>query len=64
MLSLAKTKIVEDVVKWGGNNKLIAMSKKLDIEVELTLRNSSNDVAKPMDKPITVILTGNNDDKE
>lgn len=45
-------------------NKLIAMSKKLDIEVELTLRNSSNDVANPMDKPITVILTGNNDDKE
>ena len=45
-------------------NKLIAMSKKLDIEVELTLRNSSNYVANPMDKPITVILTGNNDDKE
>ena len=45
-------------------NKLIAMSKKLDIEVELTLRNSSNDVANPMDKSITVILTGNNDDKE
>lgn len=45
-------------------NKLIAMSKKLDIEVELTLRNSSSDVANPMDKPITVILTGNNDDKE
>ena len=45
-------------------NKLIAMSKKLDIEVELTLRNAGSDVANPMDKPITVILTGNNEDKE
>lgn len=45
-------------------NKLIAMSKKLDIEVELTLRNANSDVANPMDKPITVILTGNNEDKE
>lgn len=45
-------------------NKLIAMSEKLDIEVELTLRNANNDVPNPMSKPITVILTGSNTDSE
>lgn len=40
-------------------NKLISISKNLDIEVELTLRNSSPDVANPMDREIKVILTGN-----
>jgi len=39
-------------------NKLISMSKKLDIEVELRLRNTNPDVANPMGKEITVILTG------
>lgn len=42
-------------------NKLVAMSERLDIEVELTLRNASDNVPNPMDKPITVILTGNTD---
>jgi len=46
-------------------NKLVSMSKKLDIEVELILRNANNgDVPNPMDKEISVILTGedvNND---
>jgi len=40
-------------------NKLISMSKKLDIEVELILRNANNgDVPNPMDRTISVILTG------
>lgn len=39
-------------------NKLISMSKKMDIEVEMILRNSGDDVANPMDKEIRVILTG------
>lgn len=39
-------------------NKLILMSKKMDIEVEMILRNSGDDVANPMDKEIRVILTG------
>lgn len=39
-------------------NKLVSMCKKLDIEAELTLRNSNPDVANPMSKEITVILTG------
>lgn len=46
-------------------NKLVAMSQKLDIEVELTLRNASDDVANPMENEISVILTRANDsDKE
>lgn len=39
-------------------NKLISMSKKMDIEVEMILRNSGDDIANPMDKEIKVILTG------
>ena len=41
MLSLAKTKIAEDVVKWGGNNKLIAMSKLDGLTCSLTYKNGS-----------------------
>lgn len=44
-------------------NKLVSMCKKLDIEAELTLRNASPDVANPMQKEITVILTGGVDDQ-
>ena len=43
-------------------NKLVSMCKKLDIEAELTLRNSNPDVANPMDKEITVILTGSEEE--
>lgn len=43
-------------------NKLVSMCKKLDIEAELTLRNTSPDVANPMQKEITVILTGTGGD--
>lgn len=43
-------------------NKLVSMCKKLDIEAELTLRNSGDDVANPMPKDITVILTGTGGD--
>ena len=38
-------------------NKLISISKNLDIEVELKLRDSRPDVANPMGKEISVILT-------
>lgn len=41
MLSLAKTKVAEDVVKWGGNNKLIAMSKLDGLTCSLTYKNGS-----------------------
>lgn len=43
-------------------NKLISMSKNLDIEVELRLRNTKEDVANPMDKEIRVILTGGDEE--
>lgn len=43
-------------------NKLVSMCKKLDIEAELTLRNTSPDVANPMQKEISVILTGTGGD--
>ena len=45
-------------------NKLITMSQKLDIEVELILRNSNENVPNPMDKPISVILTGKGDSED
>ena len=38
-------------------NKLISISKNLDIEVELKLRDARPDVANPMGKEISVILT-------
>lgn len=38
-------------------NKLISISKNLDIEVELRLRDAREDVANPMGKEISVILT-------
>lgn len=44
-------------------NKLVSMCKKLDIEAELTLRNASPDVANPMSKEVTVILTGTGGDE-
>lgn len=42
-------------------NKLVSMCEKLDIEAELTLRNAAPDVANPMQKEITVVLTGGGD---
>ena len=44
-------------------NKLVSMCKKLDIEAELTLRNASSDVANPMPKEVTIILTGTGGDE-
>ena len=44
-------------------NKLVAMCEKLDIEAELTLRNAGPDVANPMKKEITVILTNSGGDE-
>jgi len=44
-------------------NKLVAMCEKLDIEAELTLRNAKPDVANPMKKEITVILTNSGGDE-
>lgn len=41
MLSLAKTKSVEDVAKWGGGNMLIAMSKLDGLTCSLTYKNGS-----------------------
>ena len=38
-------------------NKLVSMCEKLDIEAELTLRNVRPDVANPMLKEVTVVLT-------
>lgn len=43
-------------------NKLVSISKNLDIEVELTLRNKQG-APNPMDKPISVILTGGSGDE-
>lgn len=44
-------------------NKLVSMSQKMDIEVELILRNAKDDVPNPMDKDIHVILTGGGEDE-
>lgn len=43
-------------------NKLVSMSEKMDIEVELILRNAGDDVPNPMDRSISVILTGKGGD--
>lgn len=44
-------------------NKLVSMSQKMDIEVELILRNAKDDVPNPMDKDIHVILTSSGGDE-
>lgn len=44
-------------------NKLISMCQKLDIEVQLTLRDASDDVINPMSEEITTILTKQDGDK-
>lgn len=43
-------------------NKLVNMCKNFDIEAELTLRNSGNNVANPMPEEISVVLTGGGDE--
>jgi len=45
-------------------NKLVSICEKLDIEAELTLRDSRSDVPNPMKKEITVVLTGSGGDEE
>ena len=44
-------------------NKLISMCQKLDIEVQLTLRDASDDVINPMSGEITTVLTKQDGDK-
>ena len=45
-------------------NKLISISKNLDIEAELILRDASGDVPNKMGKEVRVILTGDSEDDE
>nr|DAQ69677.1 MAG TPA: hypothetical protein [Caudoviricetes sp.] len=44
-------------------NKLISMCQKLDIEVQLTLRDASDDVINPMSEEIITVLTKQDGDK-
>lgn len=43
-------------------NKLISISKNLDIEAELILRDTSDDVPNKMGREVRVILTGDSED--
>ena len=45
-------------------NKMISISKNMDIEVELILRNPTDrEIANPMDREIRVVLTGGADNE-
>ena len=43
-------------------NKLISISKNMDIEAELILRDTSDDVPNKMGREVRVILTGDSED--
>ena len=45
-------------------NKLISISKNMDIEAELILRDASGNIPNKMGKEIRVILTGDNSDDD
>lgn len=44
--------------------KIVSMSNKFDLEIEMIFRDKGPDVANPMGREISVILTGRGDDDE